>query len=155
MWTVGLSASTGSYLRPFAEPTLARGHTLGDYRQTVVAGDAGFAWHHWQAWAEIYAARFAIPTVGNADTTAYYAELKYKFTPQFFGAVRWNQQFFADIPDRLGPTTWGRDTWRIDFAPGYRFTPHTQLKLQYSLTRERGGPDDVTSTAAAQFTLRF
>ena len=155
MWILGVSASTGSYLRPFAEPTLARGHGLGDYRETVFAGDAGFAWHHWQAWAEIFTARFAVPTIGNADTTAYYAEVKYKFTPQLFGAVRWNQQFFVKIPDRAGPTAWGRDLWRIDFAPGYRFTPHTQLKLQYSLAHEVAGANDYASTAAAQFVLRF
>jgi hypothetical protein len=155
MWTLGLSASTGSYLRTSAEPLLVRGFGFDDYRQTIFAGDAGFAWHHWQAWAEVFTARFAIPAVGNADTTAYYAEVKYKFTPQFFGAVRWNQQLFADIPDRAGPTAWGRDAWRIDFAPGYRFTPHTQLKLQYSLAHEAGATGGDTSTAAAQFTLRF
>lgn len=155
MWAVGLSASTGSYLRPFAQPTLVRGASLESYRETVVAGDVGFAWHHWQAWAEVFTARFAIPTVGHADTTAYYAEVKYKFTPQFFGAVRWNQQLFARIPDRAGPTAWGRAAWRIDLAPGYRFTPHTQFKLQYSLTREAGAPRAHATTLAAQFTLRF
>ena len=27
-----------------------------------------------------------------------YIEAKYKFTPQFFGALRWNQQLFSTIP---------------------------------------------------------
>ena len=155
MWTFGVSASTGAYLRASAEHSLGRGVGLGDYRQTLLAADAGFAWHHWQAWAEVFHNRFAIPTVGAADTTAYYAEMKYKFTPQFFGAVRWNQQLFADLPDRAGPTAWGRETWRIDVAPGYRFTPHTQLKLQYSFAHESGPTGESGSTAAAQYTLRF
>ena len=155
MWSVGFSASTGSYLRPTVGPTLARGQSLSDFRETVIAHDLGFAWHHWQAWAEIFATRFAIPGVGHADTGAYYAEVKYKFTPQFFGAVRWNQQLFATIPDRAGPTTWGHDAWRIDVAPGYRFTPHTQLKLQYSVTHEKAGARDYAELVALQFTLRF
>ena len=45
---------------------------------------------------------FQVPRVGDADTFAYYLEGKYKFTPQLFGALRWNQQLFATVPDGLG-----------------------------------------------------
>lgn len=155
MWNVGVSASTGSYLRPFAQRSLAPGYGRGDYRQTVLGQDVAFAWHHWQVWTEIYAARFAIPTVGNADTVAYYAEARYKLTPQLSAAVRWNQQLFGDIPDRGVNTPWGRNLWRADFAPAWRFTPNLQLKLQYSLQHGDVAPRDFTHTLAAQFTLRF
>jgi hypothetical protein len=155
MWSLGWSASAGSYLRPFAAPSMARGRGLGDYRETLLAQDVGFAWHHWQVWSEVIATRFAFPNVGNADTLAYYAEVKYKFTPQLSGALRWNQQLFASIPNRGVDVTWGRDTWRLDLAPGYRFTPHTQLKLQYSLVHEAGAVRDYANLVALQFTLRF
>ncbi len=154
-WQFGVSASGGSYLREFASRTVPAGYGRGDYRQLVLAGDAAYAWRHWQLWAEVYATRFEIPLVGNADTLAYYAEAKYKFTPQFFSAVRWNQQRFATIADRGGRTPWGHDVWRIDLAPGYRFTPHTQLKLQYSLQRGDSGQRDTTRTLATQLTVRF
>jgi hypothetical protein len=153
MWSFGWSASEGSYLRPFAAPIA--GHGRGDYRETVLASDAGFAWHHWQAWAEVFATRFAVPGVGGADTLAYYAEVKYKLTPQLFAAARWNQQIFGTVPDRVGNVTWGRDTWRFDLAPGYRFTPHAQLKLQYSLQHAVGAAIDYAHELAAQLTLRF
>ena len=123
MWNFGVFASEGSYLLPEARRTLAPGRGLGDYRERVLGQDIGFAWHHLQVWTEIYAARFEIPLVGNADTLAYYAEAKYKFTPQFFAAVRWNEQLFSTVPSRSGPVRWGHDVWRIDVAPGYRFTP--------------------------------
>lgn len=155
MWQLGVSASAGAYLREFAGRTLPSGYGRGDYRQLVLAQDIAFAWRHWQIWAEAYAARFEIPRVGDADTYAYYTEVKYKFTPQFFGALRWNQQLFATIPLRGEPMRWGRDVWRIDLAPGYRFTPHTQLKLQYSLQHGDSGARDTTRTLASQFTLRF
>jgi hypothetical protein len=155
MWQVGVSASGGSYLREFAADTIADGRGRGDYRQLVLGQDIGFAWHHLQVWAEIYAARFEIPHVGNADTLAYYAEAKYKFTPRLFGALRWNQQLFDTIPDRGVPRRWGQPVWRIDLAPGFRFTPHTQLKFQYSLQHGDSGTRDYTRTLAAQFTLRF
>jgi hypothetical protein len=156
MWNLGFSVSSGTYLRPDAEPTIAPGFHLADYRQTVLAHDISFAWHHWQVWAEFYAARFVVPKVAYADTLAYYTEVKYKFTPRFFGALRWNQQVFGRIPDgRGGRTAWGRDTWRIDFSAGYRFTPHTQLKIEYNFRYEGTGAHDYSSLLATQFVLRF
>jgi hypothetical protein len=155
-WSLGFSASTGSYLLPEAAPTLAPGHGRGDYREVVLAQDLSFAWHHWQVWAEVYEARFEIPTVGDVTTTAGYVEVRHKFTPQFSGAVRWNRQLFGTVTDSLGgKTPWGYDTWRIDVAPGYRFTPHTQLKLQYSLQPDDRGARTYDHTFALQFTVRF
>jgi hypothetical protein len=107
-------------------------------------------------WAEVYEARFEVPRVGNADTVAYYLEAKYKFAPQLFGALRWNQQVFGRMADgQGGRAPWGPDLWRIDTALGYRFTAHIQVKLQYSLQREDSGPRDFANAIAAQFTLRF
>ena len=97
MWSFGFSASNGSYFRPEAQATLPPGRDIGDYRELVLGQDASFAWHHLQVWAEVYEARFEVPRVGNADTLAYYLEAKYKFTPQFFGALRWNQQLFSNV----------------------------------------------------------
>jgi hypothetical protein len=155
MWDLGVSASSGSYLRPSATGTLRPGESRSNYRETVLAHDIAFAWHHWQLWGEVYAARFEIPEITHADTLAYYVEAKYKFTPQFFGAVRWNDQLFDTIPDRGRFVRWGFNAWRVDLAPGYRFTPHTQLKLQYSLLKGESASRDYTRTLAAQVTVRF
>jgi hypothetical protein len=122
----------------------------------VLGQDVSFAWHHFQLWTEIYAARFKIPRVGDADTVSYYAEAKYKFTAQFFGAVRWNQQVYGTLIDSTGlHTPWGRNIWRIDFAPAYRFTPHMQLKFQYSLQRTGGTTTDWNNIFSLQATVRF
>lgn len=155
MWDFGVSASGGTYLQPIAARTLAPGRGLGDYRQMVLGQDITFAWRHLQVWTEIYAARFEIPAIADAETVAYYIEAKYKLTPRFSAALRWNEQLFGTIPDRLGATAWGRDVWRVDVAPGYRFTPHTQLKLQYSLQHGDNDGRDFTRIIAAQLTVRF
>lgn len=156
MWNFGLSASRGSYLQPEGSFSLPPGRGIGDYRQTVLGHDVSFAWHHFQFWAEVYAARFEIPQVGDADTVAYYLEAKYKFTPQFFGAVRWNQQVFSHLDDRTGRSLpWGRDVWRLDVAPGYRLSAHAQVKLQFSLRHENNASRALTHAIATQFTLRF
>jgi hypothetical protein len=155
-WNLGLSASTGSFLQPEAMPTLVPGRSLADYRQTMVAADLGFAWHHWQVWAEVFTARFALPRIGNADTTACYVEAKYKFTSRLAGALRWNQQLFANFADgRGGRSVWGRELWRLDVAPTWRFTAQTQFKLQYSLEHSAAAPTPTTHLAAAQVTIRF
>ena len=79
--------SSGPYLLPSAAESLPAGRSLARYVETVVGQDISFAWHHFQAWAEAYEARFDIPGVGVAGTQAYYVEGKYKFTPQFFGSA--------------------------------------------------------------------
>ena len=155
-WNFGVSASEGAYLRREAESTLPRGRDIGDYREFVLGQDISYALHHLELWAEFYEARFEVPRVGDADTFAYYFEAKYKFTPQLFGAVRWNQQFFGNIGNaRDGDIQWAPDLARVDFAAGYRFTSYTQLKIQYSFQQETSGEGEDNHLFAAQFTVRF
>ena len=154
MWNVGFSASDGAYLRPEAESTFGyNAGGIGDYHQKLLAQDISFAWHHLQIWAEFHEVRFEVPSLGDAETFAYYIEAKYKFLPQLFGAVRWGQQFFADVSDIYGERIpWSDDVSRIEAAITYRFTEHTQLKLQYYFQAE---DERDQSTFAAQFTVRF
>jgi hypothetical protein len=155
-WNLGVSASRGAYLQDTVESELPQGHDMNDYQELVLGQDLSYAWHHWQFWAECYEARFQVPNVGHADTMGYYLEAKYKFTPQLFGALRWNQQLFDTVPDEAGtPTRWGHNTWRIDAATTYRFTPHTQIKLQYSLQHQSDMADAYGHLLAAQVTVRF
>ena len=155
-WNFGFSASEGPYFRREAEPTLPPGRDIGDYREFVLGQDISFAWHHLQLWAEVYEARFEVPRVGDADTLPYYVEAKYKLTPQFFGAVRWNQQFFNKISNGIGGNEhWSPDLGRIDVAATYRLTTHAQLKLQYSFQHETTLPGHDNHLLATQFTVRF
>jgi hypothetical protein len=155
-WNFGFSASTGTYLRPSAAPTLAPGQNLGDYRETVFGQDIGYAWHHLQVWAELYEARFAVPAVGTPVTIAGYIEAKYRFTPQFSCALRYNQQGFSTVRDASGGLLpWGRDTWRVDVGPAYRFTPHSEFKLQYSVQHQDYSLQHYTDLLALQLVVRF
>ena len=156
MWNLGGSASGGSYLRPSAAPSLRPGTGREDYRQLALAHDVSFAWHHLQLWAEVWAARFELPGIGDADTLAYFVEGRVKLTPQLALALRWNQQTFDTIDDGAGRfVRWGREAWRIDLAPAYRFTPYVQLKLQFSLRHESPANPRYTHSIASQLTIRF
>jgi len=155
-WNIGFSSSVGPYLVPEAADTLPPGRGIGDYRAILLGQDVSYAWHHWQLWAEFFETRFEVPYVGNADTFAYYIEAKYKFTPQLFGALRWNQQVYSSVPDGSGGTSpWGNDIWRIDAAITYRFTPHIQGKLQYSFLHQDFPFYENQHLVALQVTVRF
>lgn len=156
MWNFGFSASTGSYLRSEAMPTIPAGLDRGDYRQTVWAQDVRFAWHRLQIWAEAFETSFEVPRVAKADTFSYYVEAKYKLTPRWYGALRWNEQTFGRIPDgALGSTRWGNNLSRVDVAAGFRFSPHLQWKFQYSLEHEENGARRNSSLWSTQVMLRF
>jgi hypothetical protein len=156
MWNFGFSASDGAYFRPDAIPTLPAGTGLGDYHQTVLVQDVSFAWRHLQIWAEVHEARFEVPRIGDADTVAYFLEAKYKITPQLFGAVRWNQQFFNEVPNGAGGRVeWSHDVSRFEAAVGYRFTANTQVKVQYYLTHEANARREISHSFATQLTVRF
>lgn len=154
-WRVGFSGSEGSYLNHGAG---GRHGSLGAYRQIVLGQDFTFAWHHLQIWAEAFESRFQNPKIGDADVYSYYVEAKYKFAPQFFGAIRWNQEWFGHMTDpeedELKSKPWGHDVSRIDLAGVYRFNENAQLKIQYSYQRASLGGGDNESTSA-QFTIRF
>ena len=155
MWNAGLSASAGSYLLPEAQRTLPRGRDIDDYRELLLGQDVSFAWHHWQVWAEFYEVQFEVPRVGSAGTFAWYVETKYKFTPQLFGALRWNQQFFGTVMDENEAAKWGNDVWRVDAAVGYRFTNYLQLKVQYSFNHAENAIEVGEQLVAGQLTLKF
>lgn len=156
MWSFGLSASGGSYMRTDIPVTLAPGRSRGDYRQYVVAHDVAFAWHHLQVWAEVFGGRFEIPGIGDADLVSYYVEAKYKITPQFYAAIRWNEQIYLRMPDGGGRRTrWGANTRRLDIGPIYRFTPNVQLKFQYSLQHDEVSERGFTQFVGGQLVVRF
>jgi len=156
MWDLGLSASTGSFLLPSATRSLAAGRGLSDYQQSLVAGDLAFAWRRWQVWTEVSASRFRLPGVGDADTAAGFVEVKRKLAPQWSLAGRLNRQIFGRLTDTRGRSVkWGKELWRFDIAPSYRFSAHLQTKLQYSLERRDAPAGRTVHTVAAQATLRF
>jgi len=156
MWNLGVSASGGSYMRTDIPVSLAPGKGRSDHRQYVVAQDVSFAWHHVQVWAEVFAGRFELPGIGDAELVSYYVEAKYKFTPRFFAAVRWNEQIYGKIADGAGTRVrWGANTRRLDVGPGFRFTPHVQLKIQYSLQHDEVAERAWTQWVAGQLVVRF
>src|SRR5207237_8484307 len=106
--------------------------------------------------ADYSESHYSAPHVGHADPCEYYIDYKYKFPPQSFGALRWNQQLLGTVSDGYGHNVhWSEDLGRIDVAVTYRFTPHAQLKLQYDFQHETTGPGDNNHLFPSQITFRF
>ena len=154
-WNLGLSGSIGAYMTDTFKTrmTLPPGTDVDNYNQYLLGQDVSFAWRHLQLFAEVFEARFEVPTVGDADTLSYYLEAKYKVTPQLFGAVRWNEQFYGNIGASDRP--WGNDIWRVDAAIGYRFTNYLQTKIQYSFSHQDAPLQQGEQLIAAQLTIKF
>ncbi len=157
-WNFGVSGSVGSYMTNTMKTraTLPLGKNIDNYTQYLLGQDVSYARGHFQIFAEVFEARFEVPTVGDADTLSYYIEAKYKVTPQFFAAARWNQQFYATVPTGgAGQQPWGNDIWRVDAALGYRFTNYLQAKIQYSFSHQDATIQQGEQLVAGQLTIKF
>ena len=141
-WNFGVSVGEGT--------DSSTGQGPGNGRAITVGQDASYAAGHWELWTEAIESRFEVPGLGNLEAFSYYVEAKYKFTPQLFGALRWNQQIFSHFDRAVYPS----DVRRLDAAVTYRFTSHLQVKLQY-LFQEGGSLHGDGSTVATQITVRF
>jgi hypothetical protein len=154
-WNIGISGSIGPYMTDTfkTRATLPPGKDVDNYNQYLLGQDVSFAWRYFQLFAEVFEARFEVPTVGDSDTLSYYLEAKYKITTQLFGAVRWNEQFYSDIGASDRP--WGNDIWRVDAALGYRFTDYLQTKIQYSFSHQDASLQQGEQLVAVQLTIKF
>jgi len=156
-WTIGLSGSRGSYIAPLGDydgyplPELLR---RGDYVQTVWLLDASYAHRHLQVWAELIHGSFEGPHLGVLRSSGYFVELRYKLSPRLSAATRWNQQFFSGVQDFQGSRErWGPQQGRLDVAITWRFTAHSQLRME--LNQYTGADVRSSPTYAARWTLRF
>lgn len=155
-WDLGVSASTGTYLAADTRYDIPSGVQLRDYRQFTTGADVGFAWHHWQVWAEAFAASFEIPNQDAAKVLSWYLETRYKFTARFFCGVRLGQQLYGKIqvsPDEK--IRWGRNVSSLELAPVFRINAHLQAKAQFSLIRTEATGRNLGHLVAGQLTLRF
>ena len=93
---------------------------------------------------------------GESDDHLYVDALMRAGSPRLSAAIRWNEQLFAQFPNgRGGQMRWGEEVRRLDLAPVYRFSPHVQLKLQYSIEYHQLRAREFSQWAAAQVTVRF
>lgn len=155
-WTFGFSASHGSFPARSATYAIPDGYSRGDYVQRAFLFDIGYAHRYLQIWAELVHSRFTLPSLDTLHSTAWFVEAKFRFTPRFHAAVRWNQQVFSEVRQLDGPIgKWGVDTERIDGGVTFRLSAYTQLQFEANHHLRAPGFNLDRTQYAVRLTLRF
>jgi len=145
---LGASYAVGPYLkRP----------RLYDYDQETFGFDAAYSIGRWQFWGEFFSTCWEAPNI-NDDLRAYsyYLESRYKFTPGFYGSLRWGQIFFNRIDNGAGgQTRWDRDAWRIEAGLGYYFVKNLVGKVQYERNHQNGRIQQGENLVSMQLALKL
>ncbi len=134
-WTIGASASSGSYVVPGAFAN------WDDLRQTVVGADLSWSHGQLEVWSEVNWSQWdvragPVSAAGTVALVSYFVESKWKFAPAWWLAGRWNQQLPGDKP--FSNDQWDDDVWRIDGCLGWHINRSVTAKAQYSYTQESG-----------------
>lgn len=154
-WTIGISAADSPYLHFDLEPQLPTGD-LHDYSQRTYGLDWAWSRGRVETWGEFIWAEFDVPNVGNLATFVYYLEAKWKWRSRGFFALRWNQEFFERLVDSSGrKVSWDHNVWRIESAFGWRLTPQSQFKVQYSFSDQDGEFEQATHFAGFEAVWKF
>lgn len=153
-WNLGLSVSEGAFL---SEDAYVWGRIdRGDYRQALYLFDFSYALHHLELWGEFSHARFSLPGIQSLTTQSWFLEARYRFSPGFSAAARWNEQQFSTITvSAYRRQPWGGPVRRLDLAGTWRLAAHIHFKLEVNL---RQGEDSLAGLGwggAAQLSVRF
>ena len=107
---LGLKLGANCAIGPYLKQTTAT-KPFEDDRQETFGFDAAYSIGHWQFWSEIFATSWEVPHVSDElRAYSYYVETRYKFTPGFYGSLRWGQIFYNEIPNAAGnKTRWDHD----------------------------------------------
>lgn len=130
---IGASATWGPYLRDsiaFALPPSARWQ---DYHQRVVGLDGRFSRGYLELRGEVAFSRYDVPGASAATGTAYYAEVKYTWTPRFFSAARFERNRYPFIRPSTGAAWTSRevDSYNGEVGVGYRPAADALVKVSF------------------------
>ncbi len=137
----GLTYTKGPYLERELYSHFPPGMTWRDFDQKILGFDFQFSRGYLELNGRWVASSYDVPYYERStDDTAYYLELKYTWTPRFYGALRIekNQAVvsgYAAYPTQLPASRRFRD---LEVGVGYRFSPNTLLKLSYRVDDWRG-----------------
>lgn len=130
----GVSYTEGPYLGGEADPGLPAGASWRDYDQQVLGFDFQYARGYLELNGQFVSAQYEIPFASeDSDNESYYVELKYTFTPRFYGAVRYgkNNETAIEYLDGLNWAHQDVEFGDLELGVGYRFTASSQLKMAY------------------------
>jgi hypothetical protein len=153
---IGTSLTRGPYLHRNLTDSLAAGANWQDYKQEIVAFDVRFTRGYLEFHGELALAKYDVPgRTAALNGKAYYAELKYTWSPRVFTAARFELNDYGLVrPAESGVWTARAVAFKdVELGVGYRVGPRTTLKLSYRADSWATMPDG--HAIAFQATHRF
>ena len=130
----GFSYTKGPYLNRQLNAYLPPGTGWRDFDQRVMGFDFQFSRGYLELNGQLVVSEYEVPFQReDTDDTSYYLELKYTWTPRFYGALRFgkNEASFIRHECDLSWVAPSRKFRDLEVGLGYRFSPNTQLKVAY------------------------
>jgi class 3 adenylate cyclase len=154
---IGVSFNHGPYSLPAIAAGLPPGHSINEYKQILWGLDATYTKEKAALRLEIFHDTWEVPRVIDYPVDiSYYLELKYKFFPGFFGALRYSALYFNKISYTDGEKeTWDFNVQRWQLAVGYSFSPRFEVRAEYMLNHTAGPTDPEDNLLALQWVWRF
>jgi hypothetical protein len=147
---IGLKLGASYALGPYLKKS-----RFDDMDQQTFGFDAAYSIGHWQFWSEFFATEWEAPNISDElRAYSYYVETRYKFTPGFYGSLRWGQIFFNEIEKANGnDTRWDRDAWRIEAGLGYFIRKNIVTRIQYEHNHQNGDLQQGANMLSLQLAL--
>lgn len=134
----GVFGSWGPYFSKSAEQYFPAGKNVDDYNQILGGALAEITIGHLESYHEAVLNAFEHPYLGYLKNNGFYSEVKYKFLPSWYGAVRYDQMNFNKIEDETNPGSrhsWDFNVKRVEAAIGYYLDRKVLLKLDAQINR--------------------
>ncbi|MGD2093152.1 MAG: adenylate/guanylate cyclase domain-containing protein [Candidatus Aminicenantes bacterium] len=154
---LGISFDYGPYSLEIIKDMLPQGYSINDYNQIMWAVNATYTRGKIAVRMELIYDTWEVPNViEDPVDISYYLEVKYKFLPGLFGALRYNGIYFNKIPYSNGEKEkWDYDVQRWQLGVGYAFSRRLEVRAEYMINRTIGPYDPEDNLFALQWTWRF
>lgn len=154
---VGVSYNHGPYSLDSIIEQLPEGHSINDYIQVMWGLDATYTRGKIAVRLELIHDTWEVPNVHEYPRDiSYYLEVKYKFSPGLFGALRYNAIHFSKIAFENGEREqWDYHVQRWQAAVGYWFSRRLQVRAEYMWNRTGGPVDPRDNLLAFQWIWTF
>jgi len=140
----GVSWTKGPYLNGDLDDHLPQGVNWRDFDLRIAGFDVQFSRGYFELNGQLVFSEYEAPFgYGSPDYTSYYLELKYTWTPRFYGAMRFQQleTAYGDQADYLyRPFRLGKLS-DLEIGFGYRFTPNILFKASYRTDHWSADPE--------------
>jgi len=130
----GLSWTRGPYLYRDLNDHLPSGISWRDFDLRIAGFDVQFSRGYFELNGQLVFSEYELPFGnGSPDYTSYYLELKYTWTPRFYGALRFQklETAYGDQADYLYRPVRPGELSDLEVGVGYRFTPNILFKAAY------------------------